>query len=64
MAWVAVDKDGTEKISNGTLLRYYSQSWYDKDIYGFDHSIQLPSGSIHKLIGRTLTWDYEPVELK
>lgn len=28
-----------------------------------DMSIELPSGSIHRLIGRTLTWEDEPVEL-
>lgn len=64
MAWVACDKDETEKISNGTLLRYYGKSWYNKDINGFDQSVELPYGSIQKLIGRTLTWEDEPVELK
>lgn len=47
--------------------------WYPKhdgrnedtgDAYYQGHSIELSKGSIKKLIGRELTWDDEPVELK
>lgn len=69
MAWVAVDKFGSENIFKGKPRRYFEQwsehryaslhadSWYDS-------AISLPKGSIEKLIGRKLSWEDEPVELK
>ena len=63
MAWVAVDKNGTEAVFSGKPERYSYDNiggiWYD--FYGKD--VRLPSGSIEKLIGRKLTWEDEPVEL-
>lgn len=77
MAWVAVDKDGKEwifaykpyrKDGNRSLYKLYDPSyWSDEDVseYGNeDTGILLPKGSIKKLIGRDLTWQDEPVELK
>lgn len=63
MAWVAVDKNGCEYIFNYKPVReelYFEcdESYYES-IY-----IKLPKCSIKKLIGRELTWDDEPVELK
>ena len=64
MAWVAVDKDGTEHIFNDIPKRGYcvfrSINKYRADI----KRILLPKGSIKKLIGRELTWENNPVELK
>ena len=67
MAWVAVDKDGTEWICEDKPLR---EPLFD-DGYTFDSAwvagsdqVQLPKGSIFKLIGRELTWNDNPVELK
>ena len=56
--WLAVDKDGTENISDVDLVR-------DGDFWGtlpksFDY-ILLPEGSIEKLIGRKLTWEDDAV---
>ena len=31
--------------------------------YYIDYDIKLPQGSIEKLIGKTLTWEDEPVEI-
>ena len=78
MAWVAVNKDGVEFIYEEKPTRsknYWEQAiigqelsvddWGDeeyRDIY--DDYVRLPHGSIKKLIGRELTWDDEPVELK
>jgi hypothetical protein len=57
-AWVCVDEDGEELITAQKPIKT-SYVWVsDKDI------IYLPKGSIEKLIGRTLTWDENPVELK
>lgn len=88
MAFVAVDKDGTEKISNDVMQRrkgissvvwgLFNVPWYSKndrhkwcDGWSSDpgnvlpfNGIILPKGSIEKLIGRKLTWEDEPVELK
>lgn len=61
MAWVAVDKNGTENIfqfhprrSNNSFTPLYSYSMF----------LTLPRGSIKKLTGRDLTWNDEPIELK
>jgi hypothetical protein len=64
MAWVAVDRDGTELAfyplaSRNEILGV----WDTYDTYGSDE-VELPKGSIKKLIGRELTWDDEPVELE
>lgn len=37
-------------------------SWRDNN--GCYKCLELPKGSIKKLIGKELTWDDEPVELK
>lgn len=68
MAWLAVDEDGTEWIYD-QVMPYREDGedfWranYDK--HGESYSqIYLPSGTIRKLIGRELTWEDEPYELK
>lgn len=92
MAWVAVDKDGTEKIFSSVPLR---RSWVQSVGFGIvtaltvrraytknqfnkwaahwssdpddplpEGCMVLPKGSIKKLIGRDLTWEDNPVELK
>lgn len=66
MAWVAVCKDGTELMCKNKPIRFLS-GWEDTEgeYEGFcDYSIILPNCSIQKLIGHSLTWDDEPVELK
>lgn len=87
--WLAVDKDGTEKIFNvrpfrgntqedkdhvwGTYVGENYGKWYPEhdernddtgDPYYLGYSIELPKGTISKLIGRGLSWEDEPVELK
>ena len=70
MAWVAVSKAGTELIFPAKPIR--DGAWWScieeisiEGEYGdVEMSIELPKGSIEKLIGRTLTWNDEPVELK
>lgn len=63
MAWVAVTKQGREFISMCKPIRVTDENNY----YGWKDTlieISLHSGSIKKLIGRELTWNDEPVELK
>ena len=77
MAWVAVNKNGSEGIftfrpfrtgPNKLLNRLWEpEYWTDENIskYGNEDTvISLPKGSIKKLIGRDLDWNDEPVELK
>ena len=59
MAWVAVDKDGEEYIYSDMPERYIKTFANESEIY-----VQLPKGSIKKLIGLDLTWTDEPVELE
>lgn len=61
MAWVAVDKDGNEIIWDSEPVR--KENYWDI-VDSFDNAVELPKGSIKKLIGRDLTWEDDPVELK
>lgn len=60
MAWLAVDKNGWEFIYRDKPCRQFNTYWYA----GEDHFVELPEGSIKKLIGKELSWGDEPVELK
>lgn len=68
MAWLAVDKDwynseyiySVEPINDGGF-------WYlpvDEHGNTIGDMIELPKGSIKKLIGRYLSWENNPVEYK
>lgn len=103
MAWLAVNKDGTELICKNKPKRWATiekvSIWSDKkfltplDIYDYDRiiregkdlkeymsywtditeykdgapinatEIELPKGTIYKLLGVNLTWNDEPFEL-
>lgn len=59
MAYVAVDKDGSEWIFHYEPDRdARTPIWLNGCNY-----VELPKGSIAKLIGRELTWDDKPLEL-
>lgn len=66
MAWLAVDRDGTEVMFDKQPVRSESvfEEWVNSVENFGKRFMSLPSGSIAKLIGRPLTWDDEPVELK
>lgn len=57
MAWLAIDKSGTECIFNNKPSRSQFGTWR------ISPHIILPDGSIKKLIGRDLTWDDDPVQI-
>ena len=61
-AWVAVDKDGSEFIYTNKPDRDTKEMmmWLSTG----DGCIPLPKGSIKALIGRELSWNDDPVELK
>jgi len=59
MAWLAVDENGDEYIYN------YCPERATYIFLGDDNnSVELPKGSIEKLIDKPLTWADEPVEIK
>ena len=57
MVYLAVDKNEAEFLSTLKPVRGLKE-WVTGGNY-----VELPKGSIAKLIGRELTWDDEPVEL-
>ena len=59
MKYLAVDKDGTEVKIYGNYRRG-AIFWYGE----FKDIKKLKNESIEKLIGRKLTWEDEPVEIK
>ena len=62
MAWLACDEDGQESIFDRhperDILGSFGGYWHDESDW-----IELPKGSIKKLIGRELSWSDEPVEI-
>ena len=73
MAYVAVHRYGLEAMFHNCPERMENRYWQDNIVYweirghttcADDYSIPLPKGTIKKLIGRELTWEDEPVELK
>lgn len=66
MAWVAVDKKGSEFIYEEKPDRG-PEEWhtpYCDWIDGPYDYVELPYGSIKKLIGHELSWNDEPVKLE
>ena len=78
MAFITVSKSGLECLFSSKSIRkgdfwypsvigqiYTLNDWGDKEYEDlYDDWINLPKGSIKKLIGRELSWEDEPVELK
>jgi len=65
MVYVAVDYDGSEVIVG--LETKYSYMLEDKRVslrMGVVDAKVIAKGSIEKLIGKKITWEDEPVELK
>lgn len=60
MEWLAVDLDRKEYVYENIPKRMIYH-WYCASYSGY---CPLPKGTIKKLIGRKLTWNDEPVELK
>ena len=66
MAWLSYHPLQGESIWDSKPKRVKgSTCWtYADDYDDFQDRIDLPDGSIRKLIGRDLTWEDEPVEIK
>ena len=66
MAWLAVDKNNDECIfeDKPNLNRWgYWECMISYEGEMVNMMIDLPKGTIKKLIGKELTWEDEPVEL-
>lgn len=72
MAWLAVNSWGCEEMFHNCPERMENRYWQDNIVYweirGYttcadDYSIELPKGTIKKLIGKDLTWSNEPVKI-
>lgn len=64
MAYLAVDKNGLEWVfKNKPEREETSMEWVTTESHHFQF-VNLPQGTIAKIIGRPLTWDDEPVEIK
>ncbi len=59
MAWVAVDKNKSE-----WTFSYKPSKMGFQWLHSIGQAVAFPKGSIEKLIGKKLTWEDEPVELK
>lgn len=69
MAWVAVDSLNRELIFRNEPFRDIDtdymvtyHGWFDRNMNSW--GVELPKETIKKLIGKDLTWNDEPVELK
>lgn len=64
MAYLAVDKNGEEWIYEKKPYRLpQTQTWNDSTVFG-KNCINLPNGTIEKIIGRKLTWNDDAVKLE
>lgn len=61
MAWLAVDRNGKEFVFSASPIRWPGICWDIEDEYE-DMYVELPKGSIEKLIGSVITWEDEAVE--
>lgn len=73
MAWLAVDSNGSETIFAEKPIRSKCNVWFARVVFSINTDsetitndssfIELPQGSIKKLIGRDLTWEDGQVEI-
>lgn len=59
MSYLAVDFDGSEYVYIQEPHRTSELTWEDEHYFG----VELPKGSIEKLINKKLNWDNEPVKI-
>lgn len=66
MAYVVVDNDNEEYIFSHKPERDIEIGWWvcSHKIKAYRMNVKLPKGTVEKLIGKKLTWEDEPVELK
>lgn len=62
MAWVAVNKDGSELVFDKKPYRY--EPFWIWCLYSNTDAPKLPKGSIKKITGRDISWSDEPLLIK
>ncbi len=61
--WVAVDKDGSEYIYKSKPTRNGIDLIDWLDLEGIDEHVEVPKGTIERLLNYPLTWDDEAEEI-
>lgn len=65
MAFLTISNAGQEVIWYFKPVRdEFFKQWISKERYPYDAFVELPKGSIEKLIGRKMSWEEEPFEYK
>ena len=63
MAWLVVDKDGTELCFQGKPVRYESKGEWVLNEHDIKDAYELKKGTIKRFLGREITWNDEPIEI-
>ena len=71
MAWLSVNENGNENISMGKPFRGWGRMWEHEEEVCIESEwgtvstiIEIPMGTIEKIIGKKLTWEDDPIEIK
>ena len=71
MAWLSVNENGHENISMGKPFRGWGRMWEHEEKVCIESEwgtvstiIEIPIGTIEKIIGKKLTWEDDPIEIK
>jgi len=65
MAWLATDKNGKETISPGRPeFDGFEWCYTEENSIESEYAMDLPDGTIEKILGRKLTYEESPVEIK
>ncbi len=70
MAWLATDKNGKETISpgrpefDGFEWCYTEENSIESEYGNIEYSMDLADGTIEKILGKKLTYEESPVEIK
>ena len=62
MAWLACDYKGQESIFQKKPIR--NNFYWVCRLSSLNEYVELPKGSIKKLIGREMSWSDNPIKLK
>lgn len=63
MAWLAVDRDGTELYFYGKPKRLERKGEWVFNNQDMKDAYVLPKGAIERFLGRKVTWEDEPIEI-
>lgn len=63
MAWLAVDRDGTELCFHVKPVRFEGKGEWVLNEQDMKDAYVLPKGAIERFLGRKVTWEDEPIEI-